>query len=116
MPTYLFQCSNCEHESEDIEGMGGAKLRECPECGEHTYYRCLGAGGGFIMDSIKDSNGTPIWYPKDNGPYFDKSLQRTFFSKHEKAKYLKEHNLVMDGTDNRSNTKDSDSLIEGVDR
>jgi putative FmdB family regulatory protein len=114
VPTYDFVCSSCGHTAEDIEGMGGSKLRECPECGEKSYYRCLGRGGGISMGCVRDTYGTPIWHP--GKPYFDKSLQRTFFNAKEKAEYLKANNLVMDGSENRSTTKDSESLIEGVDK
>lgn len=114
MPSYDFVCNSCGHTNEDIEGMGGAKLRECPKCGENAYYRCLGVGGGFLMDVIRDGRGTPVWHP--GKPYFDKGLQKTFVDKKSKAEYLRRNNLVMDGSDNRSNIKDSESLIEGVDK
>jgi len=40
-----------------------------------------------------------VYFPKKthNG-YYDKALQRTFYSKSEKATYMKSHNLVEDGS------------------
>jgi putative FmdB family regulatory protein len=114
MPLYDFECSTCGFRSEDFDGIRGDKVRNCPECGEYSYYRCIGAGGGFIIDTVRDTRGTPIWHP--GKPYFDKSLQRRFDTKKEKAKYMKDNGIVMDGSSNKSNVKDKESLIEGVDR
>ena len=40
-----------------------------------------------------------VYFPKKthNG-YYDKALQRTFYSKSEKATYMKSHNFVEDGS------------------
>ena len=47
---------------------------------------------GVLKDSkYRDSRGELIWFPKDDKPYFDRALQRTFHSKKEKG-------LVMDGS------------------
>ena len=48
--------------------------------------------------SYKDKNGERIWFPKDGRPYFDQALRRTFNSIGEKARYMKEKNLIMDGS------------------
>ena len=71
-----------------------------------------GIGGKYIWDEelkkvvkISDSvsvlpdvgfNG-PVWFPKGGTKYFDKALQRTFYSKQEKKDYMKEHKLMSAG-------------------
>lgn len=32
MPTYVYQCENCEHQFETIQKMTDDPLTECPEC------------------------------------------------------------------------------------
>lgn len=51
----------------------------------------------MVDSKYRDLRGTPIYFPKV-GSHFDRALQRTFHSKKEKAQYLKEHNLIMDGS------------------
>ena len=53
---------------------------------------------GVAVDSnIRDKNGEQIYFPKV-GSHYDRALQKTFHSKQEKQKYMKENNLVMDGS------------------
>ena len=52
----------------------------------------------MVDSSFKDAKGTPIWFPKNNKPYFDKALQKTFDSKKEKHSYMKEKGFIMDGS------------------
>lgn len=49
----------------------------------------------------RDKYDQPIWFPKDERPYFDRALQKTFHSKKEKHEYMKEKNLAMDGSDTK---------------
>lgn len=51
----------------------------------------------------RDSNGEMVWFPSDGRPYFDKALQRTFNNKAEKVQYMKEKNIVMDGSSDKLN-------------
>ena len=58
----------------------------------------------ILKDSkYRDSRGELIWFPKDEKPYYDRALQRTFHSKKEKCQYMKEKGLVMDGSSDRKN-------------
>ena len=53
---------------------------------------------GVAVDSnMRDSKGSPIYFPKV-GSHYDRALQRTFHSKKEKQKYMNENKLVMDGS------------------
>ena len=53
----------------------------------------------ILKDSkYRDSRGEIIWFPKNEKPYFDRALQRTFHSKKEKCEYMKKNNLIMDGS------------------
>lgn len=49
----------------------------------------------------KDEKGNKIWFPKDGKPYFDPALKRTFNTAREKADYMKEKKLIMDGSESR---------------
>ena len=51
---------------------------------------------------FKDSKGTPIWFPKDGRSYHDRALNKTFHSIKQKAEYMKEKGLIMDGSVGRS--------------
>lgn len=63
-------------------------------------------GFAVMKDSkYRDSRGERIWFPNDERPYFDKALQRTFYSKKEKAEFLKKNNLAMDGSMSNPNLR-----------
>ena|SRR3990167_522120 len=53
--------------------------------------------------NYRDANGELVWFPKDDSPYFDRALQRTFHSRAEKVGYMKEKGLVMDGSSDKRN-------------
>ena len=66
---------------------------------EGKIYGIETTGFGVLKDTkYRDSRGELIWFPKDDKPYFDRALQRTFHSKKEKCEYMKEKGLVMDGS------------------
>lgn len=55
-------------------------------------------GFGVMVDStLRDDRGEQVYFPKVGG-YYDRALQKKFNSKKEKIEYMKEHNLVMDGS------------------
>lgn len=47
---------------------------------------------------LRDEAGQPVWFPRDDRPYFDTALRQTFHSKREKVEYMKTHHLIMDGS------------------
>jgi len=54
---------------------------------------------GVMKDSkYRDDSGEKIWFPKDERPYHDKGLNRTFNTIGEKQKYMKQKGIVMDGS------------------
>lgn len=68
--------------------------------GKMEGIRVNGIDALIVKDSkLRDSRGQPVWFPKDGRPYFDTALRRVFNTKQEKVSYMKEKNLVMDGSD-----------------
>ena len=51
----------------------------------------------------RDAKGELIWFPKDERPYFDRALQKTFHNKKEKYEYMKKNNIIMDGSSDHQN-------------
>ena len=49
MPTYQYECDACDHAFEILQSMLDKKLTKCPECGENTLHRLIGAGSGIIF-------------------------------------------------------------------
>ncbi len=49
MPTYEYQCTDCEHEFEAFQRMSEAPLSDCPECARPSLKRKIGLGAGFIF-------------------------------------------------------------------
>lgn len=49
MPTYDYQCSECDHEFELFQQMSDSVKRKCPECGKNRLKRLIGTGAGIIF-------------------------------------------------------------------
>jgi putative FmdB family regulatory protein len=49
MPTYQYECGVCSHSFEILQSMLDKKLKKCPECGQPTLHRLIGAGSGIIF-------------------------------------------------------------------
>ncbi len=49
MPTYEYQCTDCEHEFEAFQRMSDVPLSDCPECARPSLKRKIGLGAGFIF-------------------------------------------------------------------
>jgi putative FmdB family regulatory protein len=39
MPIYVFRCTKCEAEHEELLGLGDTADRKCPECGGNAKHR-----------------------------------------------------------------------------
>ena len=103
MPIYQYECG-CGYRQEVYQGIKDEKIRVCPGCGgEISRLIGTGASGFFYNFKYKDKKGTPIWFPKDNKPYFDRALNRTFNTIEEKVRFMDEKNLIMDGSSDRVN-------------
>jgi len=48
MPTYEYECTECEHRFEKFQPMSARPVKRCPECGG-AVRRLLGTGGAVIM-------------------------------------------------------------------
>ena len=49
MPTYEYQCSQCEHRFEEFQSIKAKPLRKCPSCGALKLKRLIGTGAGVIF-------------------------------------------------------------------
>jgi putative FmdB family regulatory protein len=49
MPTYEYNCDNCGHKFERLQGIKAGSLRKCPKCGKSTLKRLIGTGAGVIF-------------------------------------------------------------------
>ena len=69
MPTYSFECSECNFKMDRFVSIVYPKKSECPQCHKKTFVRCIGSGGGIIFkgdgwttnnkqvsDAIKENN------------------------------------------------------------
>ena len=50
MPTYEYQCVNCNHRFEQFQNMTALPLLHCPRCGG-PLRRLIGGGAGVIIKS-----------------------------------------------------------------
>ena len=49
MPTYDYECPDCEHAFEEFQSITAKSLRKCPQCGKRRLRRLIGAGSGVIF-------------------------------------------------------------------
>ena len=49
MPTYSFQCDNCNYKFDKFQKITAKTLRKCPKCKKKTLVRLIGSGGGIIF-------------------------------------------------------------------
>ncbi len=49
MPTYEYQCNECQHLFEAFQSITANPLTECPECKKPALKRLIGAGAGLIF-------------------------------------------------------------------
>ncbi|MFT4592477.1 MAG: putative FmdB family regulatory protein [Phycisphaerales bacterium] len=49
MPTYDYQCQNCNHEFELFQQMSDPVKKKCPECATLKLKRLIGAGSGIMF-------------------------------------------------------------------
>lgn len=105
MPTYIYECENCKAVFEKMQGIKDSKLLHCDRCHTDSLFRHIGNPDVLPPDFLKykDSRGTPIWFKE---PYYDRALNRKFYSKKEKWEYMKKNNIHMDGSyDKRSRNR-----------
>ena len=49
MPTYEYQCRNCDHLFEEFQSIMAKPLKKCPECKKMRLQRLIGGGAGLIF-------------------------------------------------------------------
>jgi putative FmdB family regulatory protein len=49
MPTYEYQCNDCQHAFEAFQSITANPLTDCPECKKPALKRLIGAGAGLIF-------------------------------------------------------------------
>lgn len=49
MPTYDYECSQCDNKWEVFQSIKANPLRKCPACGKLKAKRVIGAGAGIIF-------------------------------------------------------------------
>lgn len=49
MPTYVYDCRECGHVLEVVQGIRDKKLKECPACEARALLRRVGPGGGLVF-------------------------------------------------------------------
>ena len=64
MPTYDYECKECNHKFEAFQSMKDEALKTCPECGKDTLARLIGTGAGIIF---KGSGFYETDYKKKSG-------------------------------------------------
>jgi len=62
MPTYIYECSKCEHSFEEWQKVSDEPLKKCPECGKKKLFKVLTGGlhgfmaGSDTIGSVADKN------------------------------------------------------------
>jgi putative FmdB family regulatory protein len=49
MPTYDYQCKQCDHRWELFQSIKDKPIRKCPVCGKLKAQRMIGPGAGIIF-------------------------------------------------------------------
>lgn len=107
MPFYQYDCPDCEVIWDEFRHVSDRNSVCCSHCGKKAERFVVATGVGFAKDSkIRDGKGTPIWFPNDERPYFDRALGKTFYTKKQKAEYMKDKGLCMDGSDTKTRNLD----------
>jgi len=69
MPTYDYQCGDCEHTFEEFQSITAKPLRKCPECGKPKLKRLIGTGAGVIF------KGSGFWQTDYRSEAYKKSAE-----------------------------------------
>lgn len=83
MPTYDYQCNNCDHSFEEFQSITSNPLRKCPECSKNTLKRLIGCGAGVIF---KGSGFYQTDYRSDSYKAGEKAAKEASSSKKDSDK------------------------------
>lgn len=82
MPTYDYECSECEHLVEDIvQGFSEKPLKKCPECNKHKLERVISGG---LLVSVKEVKTIGQLEAKNNKKY-KSQINEAQAKKHEET-------------------------------
>ncbi len=59
MPTYEYQCQECNHRLEEIQKFSDPALTKCPKCDKDKLQRLISGGLGFSVKGGTSSSSTP---------------------------------------------------------
>ena len=90
MPTYEYECRECNHVFEAFQSMSAKPIRKCPECGGKVK-RLIGTGAGIIFKGsgfyetdYKRNNSVQTSQPKKAENSSEKKAESTSAKKSEK--------------------------------
>ena len=49
MPTYEYECNDCDHAFEKFQSITAKPTKKCPVCGKRKVRRLIGAGAALIF-------------------------------------------------------------------
>jgi len=49
LPTYDYECNNCNHKFELFQNIKDKKKRKCSNCGKNVLIRLIGTGSAIIF-------------------------------------------------------------------
>ncbi len=87
MPTYEYECKNCEHEFETMHSILKKALKKCPKCNKNQLIRLISGGGAVII------KGTQT--PCTGGMTKQERKEEKSFRKKQKRKAKKKANEAL---------------------
>jgi hypothetical protein len=72
-------------------------VARCPECQSTNVNKLISVPSIDKNTVYRDAYGQRIWFPKDERPYFDKALRRTFNTPKEKLEFMNKNRMIMNG-------------------
>jgi|TARA_B110000438_G_scaffold35649_1_gene35382 putative FmdB family regulatory protein len=90
MPIYEYECTNCDHNFDELQKMSDEYLVDCPSCNEPKLSRLLSApsfrlkGGGWYETDFKKDNQRNISKNDNDSGKVKKSSSKADTSKSEK--------------------------------
>ena len=94
MPTYDYECSECDHKFELFQQMSDSVKRKCPECGKNRLKRLIGTGAGIIFKG---------------GGFYETDYRSDSYKKSAKA----DKSQKSDSTDSKSSSTSSEKKPSG---
>lgn len=81
MPTYQYECRNCQHELEQYQSFKDEPLVKCPKCKKNELFKVVTGGHGFFL-----SNRTVGAIADKNDAKFSKDFKQHLKKKNSQKK------------------------------